>query len=344
MGFLKKIFKTKKEVENYNYMLDNIVNCIEKSKVKMFVKVNEMLLKTYWKIGEELNKSSKYGKGVVEKLSEDLKKKYPENKGYSVRNLWNMKKFYEEYQKLKPVVAEFIFKISWANHLSILNKTKTIEEKEFYIKMNIKERWSKRELERQIDSSLFERYITADKPKKVLNLIPENKILDLNKHLKDEYVLEFLDLKKEYSEKELERAILSNLRDFFLEFGKKFAFIGSQYVVDVGGRENRIDLLFYHRELKCLVAIDLKIGEFRASHVGQMQKYLSALDEKVKLPEEKESIGLILCKSKNHEEVKFALAKTLSPMKVATYKTMLPDKKLIEERLKQINFNKRGDD
>jgi hypothetical protein len=151
-------------------------------------------------------------------------------------------------------------------------------------------------------------------------------------------------LKKEYSEKELEKAILNNLRDFFLEFGKKFAFIGSQYVIDVGGRENRIDLLFYHRELNCLVAIDLKIGEFKASHVGQMQKYLSTLDEKVKLPEEKESIGLILCKSKNLEEVKFALAKTLSPMKVTTYKTKLPDKKLIEERLKQIDFEKGGKD
>lgn len=239
---------------------------------------------------------------------------------------------------LQTLSAELIFQVSWANHLLILNKTSSDEEKEFYIKMCIKERWSKRELDRQLDSSLFERYMLADKPEKVTALIPKHKSKDLTRHFKDEYILEFLNLKKEHSERELEQAILDNLRDFFLEFGKSLTFVGSQYIIDIGGRENKIDLLFYHRELRCLVAVDLKIGEFKASYVGQMQKYLAALDEKVRLPDEKESVGLILCKSGHYEEVKFALAKTLSPVKVATYRTKLPSKELIIRRLEQFKI------
>src|SRR3989338_3527169 len=324
--------------QDYNAILSNVINHIEQSKLRAFAEVNKSLLSAYWSIGKELSENAAYGKSVVENLSRDLRLKYPNVKGYSVRNLWNMKSFYENYKKLQPAAAEFLFKVSWTNHVLILDKTSSDEEKQFYLKMCIKERWSKRELDRQLDSSLFERYVLADKPEKVTALIPKHESKDLVKHFKDEYVLEFLDLRKEYSEQELEKAILDNLRDFFLEFGKSFTFVGSQYVIDIGGRENKIDLLFYHRELRCLVAVDLKIGEFKAEFIGQMQKYLAALDEKIRLSNEKESVGLILCKSKNYEEVKFALAKTLSPVKVATYKTRLPDKKLIIKRLEQFKF------
>jgi predicted nuclease of restriction endonuclease-like (RecB) superfamily len=329
-------------------------------------------LLSYWGIGKELSKNAAYGKSVVEKLSRDLKLKYPDTRGYSVRNLWNMKRFFETYQKLQPLTGEsqklqpavaelypkklqtasaesdteklqtlsgeLLFRIGWSNQVTILDRTQSMEEKKFYIKMCIKEQWSNRELKRQIDSSLFERYMLADRPENVTALIPARDSTDLVRHFKDEYVLEFLDLKKEYSEQELEKAILDNLRDFFLEFGKVFSFVGSQYIIDIGRRENKIDLLFFHRELRCLVAVELKIGEFKAAYVGQMQKYLAALDEKVRLPEENESIGLILCKSKNHEEVRFTLAKTLSPIKVALYKTKLPDKKLIMKRLAQFSI------
>ena len=369
----------KKEIQpskqNYSKILTRIVKHIEQSKLKAFSEVNKALLDAYWSIGKELSKNAAYGESVVERLSRDLRMRYPDMKGYSVRNLWNMKRFYETYsklqtvsgesgklqpavaesKKLQTVSAELLFSISWSNHVGILDSTQSIEEKEFYIKMCIEEKWGHRELRRQLDSSLFERYMFADKPEKVTALIPKHETKDLAKHFKDEYVLEFLNLKKEYSEQELEKAILDNLRDFFLEFGKSFTFAGSQYhrnqrflghqkssifacTINIGGRENKIDLLFYHRGLKCLVAVELKIGEFKASYVGQMQKYLAALDEKVKLSDEKESIGLILCKSKNHEEVRFALAKTLSPVKVATYRTKLPDKRLIIKRLEQFKI------
>ena len=325
----------KKVIESdYNKLLTNIVNHIEQSKLKVFSEINKELLLAYWNIGRELSENASYGKSIVEKLSRDLRIKFPNVKG----NLWNMKKFYETYQILQPLAADLLFNIAWTNHIIILDKTNSDEEKQFYLKMCIKERWTKRELERQIDASLFERYVIADKPDKVIALIPKHEQKELANHFKDEYVLEFLNLQKEYSEKEFENTILDNLRDFFLEFGKSFAFIGSQYIIDIGGRENKIDLLFYHRELRCLVAVDLKIGEFKAEFIGQMQKYLAALDEKIRLSNEKESVGLILCKSKNYEEVKFALAKTLSPVKVATYKTRLPDKKLIIKRLEQFKF------
>ncbi|MBN2422621.1 DUF1016 family protein [Candidatus Woesearchaeota archaeon] len=341
----------KKEKNNstpdYTKILDHIIKYIETSRLHAFAQINKILLKTYWEIGKTLSENASYGKSVVKRLSFDLNQKYPKSKGYSVTNLWNMKRFYEtynnlqtlcEYEKLQPLAGELVFNVSWTNHVLIMDKTSSMEEKIYYLKMCIKERWSKRELKRQIDSSLFERYMLVDTPKKVTALIPKHATKDIVKHFKDEYVLEFLNLKKEYSEQELENAILNNLKDFFLEFGKSFTYIGSQYLIEIGGRENRIDLLFYHRVLKCLVAVDLKIGEFKAEFVGQMQKYLAALDEKVRLDDEKESIGLILCKSKNHEEVRFALAKTLSPVKVATYRTKLPDKKLILKRLENIKI------
>ncbi len=326
--------------QEYDQILTKVLDHIETSKQMAFAGINKILLDVYWDIGKTLSENSSYGTSVVENLSNDLKIKYPETRGFSVRNLWNMKKFYETYQKLQTVSAELLFSVSWSNQILILDITQSDEEKEFYLKMCVKERWSNRELRRQIDSSLYERYMLADKPEKVTALIPKHESKDLIKQFKDDYVLEFLNLKKEYSEKELEKAILDNLKDFFLEFGKSFTFIGSQYIIDIGGRENKIDLLFFQRELKCLVAVDLKISEFKASYVGQMQKYLSALDEKVRLPDEKESIGLILCKSKNHEEVRFALAKTLSPIKVASYKTKLPDKETILKRLEQFSIEK----
>ena len=289
--------------QDYSNILNSIISHIEQSKLRAFSEVNKALLRAYWNIGEELSENAGYGKSVVEQLSGDLRLRYPGVKGYSAANLWNMKRFYETYQKLQTVSGELLFSISWSNHVAILDSAQSHEEKEFYIKMFIKERWSNRELRRQLDSSLFERYMLADKPEKVAALIPKHETKSLTSHFKDEYVLEFLNLKKEYSEQELENAILDNLRDFFLEFGKSFAFVGSQYMLNIGGRENKIDLLFYHRELRCLIAVDLKIGEFKAEYVGQMQKYLAALDEKARLPDEKESVGLILCKSKNHEEV-----------------------------------------
>ena len=370
-----------KQTNNYNKILESVITQIEQSKLRAFSEVNKALLQAYWNIGKELSKTSEYGKAVVERLSTDLRMRFPGSRGYSVTNLWNMKRFYETYpilqpvarelllaQKLQPVVAELpkklqtasaelpvsqklqsvtgelLFSVSWTNHVVLLDFTQTPEEREFYLKMSLNERWSARELKRQINSCLFERYMNADKPEKVTALIPRHKEEDIARRFKDDYVLEFLNLGNEYSEKELESAILNNLKDFFLEFGKTLTFVGSQYAIEIDGRENRIDLLFFDRELRCLVAIELKTGAFKAEYIGQIQKYLAALNEKVRLPSETESIGIVLCKSKGKEEVRFALAGTTSPLKVATYMTKLPSTKLILKRLGQLTRRKESEE
>lgn len=272
---------------------------------------------------------SKWGEGIVETLARDLQREFPDMKGFSRENLWRMKKLYETYKgypKLSPVVTE----LPWTHNLLILFQTQGIEEKEFYLKACLKERWSRRELERQINSSLYERFMLSKKADK---LIPHTKERDFLAHFKDEYIFDFLGLKDNFSEGDLRKAILGNLKQFFLEFGKYFTFIGEEQKLTVGNEDYKVDLLFYHRLLRCLVAVELKIGKFKPEYVGKMQFYLSALDEKLKLNDENPSVGLILCKSKDEEVVRIAISNAVSAMKVATYKTKVIDKELLKKKL-----------
>ena len=333
----------KKQTQDYKNSLSSIVKKVEESKHKAITTVNKLLIELYWFIGESilnLQERSKWGDGVVEKLSEDLRMKYPDMSGFSSRNLWDCKRLYLIYRdcpKLRPLVAE----ISWTNNLILLNYTKSIEEKEFYIKMCLKERLSKRELRRQIDSAYFERFILSQQPDKLMKIEQDKLSIpldDIHRHLKDEYILEFLDLSETFSEKELHRAILENLRDFFLEFGNNLSFIGEEYPLVVDNEPFRIDLLFFHRELKCLVAVELKIGAFKPEYVGKMQFYLAALDEQIRLPHESPSVGLILCRSKKESIVRLTLSKSHKPIKISIYQTKLPDKKLIQQRLERIKL------
>jgi len=336
----------KKQTQDYEKSLSSIIERVEESKHKAITTVNKLLVELYWFIGEtieNLQEKSRWGDGVVKKLSQDLIMKYPEQKGFSARNLWDCKRFYltyRDFSKVRTLSAE----ISWSHNLLLLNKTKTIEEKEFYLKMSIKERWSFRELQRQIDSAYFERFVLSQKPDKLMKIEQDKLAIpsdDIHRHLKDEYVLEFLDLSETFSEKELRKAILDNLRDFFLEFGKNLSFIGEEYPLVVDHEPFRIDLLFFHRELRCLVAIELKIGEFKPEYVGKMQFYLAALDEQIKLPHESPSVGLILCRSKKESIVRLTLSKLHKPIKISAYQTKLPDKKLIQQRLESIRLPER---
>jgi len=340
---MRKADIVKKQTQDYKNSLSSIVKKVEESKHKAITTVNRLLIDLYYFIGEtiaNLQEQSKWGDGVVEKLSLDLRIKYSKQSGFSVRNLWNMKRFYETYrgyEKLQTLSAE----ISWSHNVLILQKSNTIEEKEFYIKMSVKEKWSFRELQRQIDSTYFERFVLSQQPDKLVKIEQDKLTIpfdDIHRHLKDEYILEFLDLSETFSEKELRRAILDNLRDFFLEFGKNLSFIGEEYPLVVDNETFRIDLLFFHRELKCLVVIELKIGEFKPEYVGKMQFYLAALDEQIKLPDENPSIGLILCRSKRESIVRLTMSKSHKPIKISVYRTKLPDKKLIQKRLNRIKL------
>lgn len=242
-----------------------------------------------------------------------------------------MKQFYETYhknKKLSPLVRE----LTWTNNLLILSASKSDEEREFYINISIKERYSKRELERQIKSGMFERTILANKKlSPSLTLLPQ----ETTNVFKDIYSLEFLGLNSLHSEKNLQTSLLSNLKNFILEIGKDFCFLGQEYKVQVGNKDFSIDLLFYHRELQCLVAFELKIDEFEPSYLGQLEFYLEALDRDVKKEHENPSIGVLLCRKKNDEVVKYALSRSLSPTVISEYETKLIPKELLRKKLNE---------
>ena len=305
---------------------------INNAKTKAFKAINTELINLYWQIGEYISNkiaNQEWGKGIVKNLSDYLKKVEPDLKGFSSQNLWRMKQFYEAYHKnsiLSPLVRE----ISWTNNMIILSKTKTEKEREFYIRLSIKERLSKRELERQIDSAIFERIILSEEK---LSPVVREIHPSANQAFKDNYILDFLALPKKFSEKNLRKSIIKNLKQFILEFGKDFAFVGEEYRIQVGNKDFYIDLVFYHRDLQCLVAIDLKITDFKPEYLGKMEFYLEALDRDIKKEHEKPSVGLILCKSKDSKIVEYALNRSISPTLISQYETKLIDKKLLERKL-----------
>lgn len=229
---------------------------------------------------------------------------------------------------MSPLVTQ----LSWTNHLTIMSACKTMEERIFYMTLCARERYSKRELIRQIDSGYYERYMLSQNP--VAPAITEAKKATNNIFL-DNYVLDFLDVPESVSEHDLQKSIIRNLKDFILEIGKDFTFIGEEYRVQVGNHDYYIDLLFYHRGLSCLVAFELKIGEFKPEYVGKINLYLEALDREVKKENENPSVGIILCAAKDDEVVEFALSRSLSPTMVSEYTLKLIDKRLLQKKLKE---------
>lgn len=312
---------------------NEIFTIIAKAQSKALASVNREMITLYWEIGRivsEKTASDGWGKSTVSSLSAFLQSKMPGASGFSDKNIWRMKQFYETYKgnpKLSPLVRE----ISWTNNLLIMTACKTDEAREFYIRACIENHYSKRELERQIDSMLYER--TAISDSKYSALARRNEGLSA---LRDAYVLEFLDLPDSYKEKDLRKQIVSHLKDFILEFGKDFSFIGEEYRLQVGNTDFFIDLLFFNRALSCLVAVELKIGLFRPEHLGQLNLYLEALDRDVRKPNENPSVGLILCTGKDDTVVEYALSRSLSPAMVADYTLHLPDKKKLQEKMREI--------
>ena len=241
-----------------------------------------------------------------------------------------MKLFYETYadnEKVTPLLSQ----LSWSNHLLILSACKSDEEREFYMRLAIKERYSKRQLERQMDSGYYERYMLSQN-----KLLPEPIRSSQNPFL-DQYVVEFLDLPDNFHENEFRKALVGAMRKFILELGKDFTFVGEEYPLQVGGEDYRIDLLFFHRSLRCLVAMELKIGKFKPEYVSKMDFYLEGLDRQIKKDNENPSVGLILCASKNDEVVEYAMSRTLSPMMVSQYQLQLPNKEVLRQKLQELS-------
>ena len=313
---------------------EEIVAIIERSRENAFRAVNRELIDMYWAIGRYISEkvtADNWGTSVVQEFSWFIQSRFVGIKGFSPQNIWRMKQFYETYtgnEKLSPLVRE----ISWTNNIIIMMAAKSDEERGFYLSLSAKNNYSKRELERQIDSSLYERaMIYTGKNQMFLS-----KSTGLTA-LRDSYVLEFLDIPERHKEKELRKAIITNLRDFILEFGRDFSFVGEEYRVQVGNTDFNIDLLFYNRELSCLVAIELKIGRFKPEHLGQLEFYLEALDRDVKKQNENPSVGLILCAKKDDEVVEYALSRSMSPAMIAEYQTHLPQKELLANKLRELH-------
>ena len=322
-----------KQAVNTNSELNEIISIITNAKDNALRKVNEELITMYWLIGKILSEKSKlseYGDKYIDEIADLLKQAHPELKGFNRRGLYRMKQFYETYYD-DEIVSPLVTQLSWTNNLIIMAGSKSKEEREFYVKLAIKERYSKRELERQIESGYYERAMLSKSP-----LLPEPvKKLPVNPFL-DSYVIEFLDLPEKFSENNLKKGLISQMKKFVLELGKDFTFVGEEYKVQVGDSDFYIDLLFTHRELKCLVAIELKIGKFKPEYVSKMDFYLEALDRQVKKDYENPSVGLILCASKDNEVVEYALSRTLSPLMVAQYQLKLPDKDVLQKKLQEL--------
>ncbi len=320
----KVVTKSNKE---YIELLSTVKENIRKSQYEALKAVNKELINMYWNIGAIIVKYQEqygWGKSVVENLAKDLQNEYPGIQGFSARNMWDMRALYVQYkdnQKLQPLVAE----ISWTKNIVILQKCNDDLEREYYIRMTKKFGWTKNVLIHQLETKSYEKWLLNQT--NFDNTLAEKYQDQAKIAVKDEYTFDFLELGEDYKEKDLESGLINNIRKFLVEMGSYYTFIGNQYRIEINDNEYFIDLLLYHRKLKSLIAIELKVGEFKPEYVGKMQFYLAILNDVVKLEDENPSIGIIICKSKDRTVVEYALKDATKPIGIATYesKANLPE-------------------
>lgn len=311
-----------------------VLQQIQQTRQHVFARANTALIDLYWVIGKTIShkvQSEGWGKGVVLQLAQYIGLNAPDVKGFSDKNLWRMKQFYETYQGDERQLEQ-LRALPWTHNTIIFSRCKSAEERAFYSQAVVTDRLSKRELERQIDVEQYQRSLRQPK----LSPLARELYPTIGTVFKDEYILEFLGLPEQHSEGHLQAAITENMKMFILELGKDFLFVGEQYRLQVGNQDFYIDLLFYHRGLCALVAFELKIGSFTPQHLGQLNFYLEALDRDVKKPHENPSIGVLLCRDKDAEVVEYALSRSLSPALIAQYHLQLPDKSLIQAKLHEL--------
>ncbi|MBX3164445.1 MAG: DUF1016 family protein [Bacteroidetes bacterium] len=352
---------------------EQILSLITEARNRVYSKANSELVLLYFNVGKVVSdkvNAGNWGENTVQQLADYIQSKVPNLSGFNRRGLYRMKQFFELYtlnsevfklwldtakvsppatqiesgKKVSPMatqlqeaenlhnkfVSSVLTQITWANHLEIFSAVKQPEQILFYLLMNIKEKWNKLEIRRQIKTASFERTMLSNKLlSSVQTQLPEN-------FFRDPYMFEFLDLPDGHSEKDLEKAITMNLQKFILEIGKGFTYMGEQFRLQVGNRDYRTDLLFFHRDLQCLVLFELKIEDFEPEFLGKLNFYLEALDRDVRKPHENPSIGILLCKGKEIEVVEYAMARNISPAIIADYETKLIDKKTLANKLHQI--------
>jgi predicted nuclease of restriction endonuclease-like (RecB) superfamily len=333
---MKKVVKS-----DYSFLIDSIGVILEQGRNKVFYAANSILVRTYWEIGKEIvefeqkgKEKAEYGSALLKKLSKDLKLRY--GKGFSISNVYLMRQFYFKYQKFQTVSGE----LSWSHYVELLGIGDDLA-RSFYEKQCLNERWSVRELKRQINSALFQRIALSKDKAGVLALSRKGNVIEKAEDVvKDPYVLEFLNLPEDYrySEKEVEQRIIDNLQLFLLELGKGFTFVKRQFRITLDNTDYYVDLVFYHRVLKCFVLIDLKIGKVTHSDVGQMNVYLNYFKAEESSKGDNEPIGIILAAGKNNLLVKYALGGISNKLFVSKYKLYLPDKKELEKQMSSLLF------
>ncbi len=334
------------KLSQYNLIAD-IKQKVRSAQYEALKVVNVQLKNSYWEIGKSIaeKQSESWGKAIVQTLSKELQNEFPGISGFSTTNLWLMTQFFDEYNQdeiLQPLVGE----ISWTKHIVILTKCKNNQERQFYILSTKKFGWIKNVLIHQIENNTFEKYLLNQTNFDIT--LSESIKNQAYLAVKDEYTFDFLNLSTEHSESDLEQALIQNIRGFLLELGHNYSFIGNQYKLVLSNKEYFIDLLLFHRELQCLVAIELKVGEFLPEYKGKMEFYLSVLNDTIRFPHENESIGIIICKTKDCTIVEYSLKSSSLPIGVATYRTsellpkqyekLLPSSHIIAEKISQF-FN-----
>jgi predicted nuclease of restriction endonuclease-like (RecB) superfamily len=315
-----------------NERFDEVIALIHGARQRAVQAVNTHLIELYWQVGGYISRKiekAEWGDAVVSQLAEHLARTQPGLRGFTRSNLFRMRQFFEIYRDNEKV-APLVRQLSWSHNLIIFSQSKRAEEREFYLRMAIHEKWSKRDLERQFKAALFERSVTQPAKASALLKQTQPSVLEI---FRDAYMVEFLDLPAGHAEADLHRGLLHRLKEFLIELGRDFCFVGSEYALQVGGRDFALDLLFFHRGLNCLVAIELKVGRFEPEYLGKLNFYLEALDQTERKAHENPAIGVLLCASKDDEVVEYALNRSLSPALIAEYQTRLPDKQLLQAKL-----------
>ncbi|MBI4848740.1 MAG: DUF1016 domain-containing protein [Nitrospirae bacterium] len=330
---------------SYAEFLTSIKHTIQQTRTRAYYSANKEMVGLYWNIGKaiaERQEREGWGKSVVQKLSGDLIKEFPGTSGFSAPNLWFMRQMYVEY-KDQPNLLQLVREIPWGHNITVMTKTKSVVERTYYLQMSAKLGWSRNILLNQIKAKAYERQVASNKQHNFIETLPEHIAQQAEEAMKDVYMLDFLGIGKPVVEREMERRMVNRIRDVILELGYGFSFIGNQYRIKLNDKEYFIDLLFYHRKLKSLVAIELKAGSFQPEYAGKMNFYLNLLDDLVKEPDENPSIGIILCAERDRVEVEYALRNINKPVGVAEYSLTkelpeglagkLPDAKEIEQEI-----------
>lgn len=306
---------------NYAEFLESVKRTIKQTRIRACRSISRELIDLYWNIGKaiaERQERDGWGKSVVEKLSGDLIKEFPGISGFSTPNLWFMRQMYVEYKE-QPNLLQLVREIPWGHNITIMTKTKSPMEQAYYLQMSLKLGWSRNVLLNQIKAKAYERQVMGGKQHNFAETLPEHIAQQADEAMKDVYMLDFLGISKPVVEREMEWRMVNKVRDVILELGYGFSFIGNQYRIKLNDKEYFIDLLFYHRKLRSLVAIELKAGSFQPEYAGKMNFYLNLLDDLVKEADENPSMGIILCADRDRVEVEYALRGIDKPVGVAEY-------------------------